>query len=144
MSILHARIPGARVVDLCAGSGALGLEALSRGAEHATFVEIDPRVRRVLHENIAFLGAEDRAVVIGQDACRFVEGLAAHTFDLALADPPYAADTAAVLVTRWLERPFATELAIEHPSHLVLPGAGTTRRYGTSAITFYRSDDPHD
>ncbi len=142
MSILQPRLPGARVVDLCAGSGALGLETLSRGAAHVTFVERDPRVRRVLHQNIAALGAEPRSAVVGQDAVHFVETLGDAPFDLALADPPYAADTAAVLVTRWLVHPFATELAVEHPAGVVLPGDGDMRRYGTSAITFYRRNDP--
>ncbi len=144
MSIVQARLPGARVVDLCAGSGALGLEALSRGAAHATFVERDPAVRRVLAGNIAALGAGDRATVVAHDAGAYVASLAPGTFDLAFADPPYAATTAHELVTRWLTSPFATELAVEHPSSVSLPGAGTTRRYGTSAITFYRSDDPDD
>jgi 16S rRNA (guanine966-N2)-methyltransferase len=144
MSIMQRWLPEARVVDLCAGSGALGLEALSRGAAHATLVEQDPRVRRVLHENITTLGATDRVTVVGEDAVRFVRGLAPGTFDLALADPPYASEVADALVTQWLAQPFAARLAVEHAARHVLPGAGETRRYGTTAITFYHHADPTD
>ena len=89
MSVLAAELPGARVLDLFAGSGALGLEALSRGAEQATFVESAERASRVLRGNIAALGASENARVVNSDALRFLNGIEALEFDLAFADPPY-------------------------------------------------------
>ena len=87
-SIVAGRLPGARVLDLYAGSGALGLEALSRGAAHATFVERDPRALDCLRRNIAAcrLAPEQHALLV-TDA----QALAAtQAFDIVLADPPFA------------------------------------------------------
>lgn len=141
MSILQPDIPGARVVDLFAGSGALGLEALSRGAASVDLVEKNPRSIRVISANIDALGAGDDASIVRKDAILFVERLAEHTFDLAFADPPYEGGLAARLAELWLERPFALILSIEHRSREKLPGASETRRYGDSAITFYRTEE---
>lgn len=142
MSILQDELPGAVVLDCCAGSGALGLEALSRGAAHATFVEQDPRVRRVLRENIAALGATDRATIVGQDALRYVRGLPAAAVDVAFADPPYAGPVARGLVEAWQATPFARTLAVEHAARDPLPPGDDRRRYGDTAISFYRIADP--
>ena len=142
MSIVTPRLGEARVADLCAGSGALGLEALSRGAGHATFVEDHATVRRILAENIARLGAGERATVVPQDVIRFVESLSAGAFDVAFVDPPYASPLAAQIVEQWMRVPFATHLSVEHAAKDTLPGAGDTRRYGTTAITFYSVADP--
>jgi 16S rRNA (guanine966-N2)-methyltransferase len=140
MSIVHPLLAGARVLDLCAGSGALGLEALSRGAEHATFVERSERVVRVLRDNVHTLGADARARIVREEAVRFVERLDATAFDVALADPPYAEDTAGRLVELWQARPFSRLFSVEHSARTRLP-EGETRRYGDTAITFYRVPD---
>ena len=141
MSILQARIPGSRVLDLFAGSGALGLECLSRGAVSADFVEKDPRTLACLTRNVAALGAGDSATVHRTDAFRFAEGLDEAAYDLAFADPPYAGGAAERLAALWLERPFSSILSVEHDARNPLPGASDTRRYGTSAITFYRTGE---
>ncbi len=88
-SILGSAVPGARVLDLYAGSGALGIEALSRGAASATFVERAPAALRVLRANLAALGAE--AEVVGADVLRHLRTAsgAGHQYDLILLDPPY-------------------------------------------------------
>lgn len=138
MSILGARLPEARVLDLFAGSGALGLEALSRGAASADFVEIAPRSLKALGENIAALGADDRAVVHRQDAIRFVQAQPAGAFDIAFADPPYGHGLAQQVAERWLAVPFAGVLGIEHRFDETMPAGGESRRYGSTAITFYR------
>src|ERR1700716_3667039 len=90
MNILQLDLPGARVLDLFAGSGALGLEALSRGAIAAGFVENDPQSIRGPQENIQALGAQDLATIHRKPALPFAEGLGAVDFDVAFADPPYA------------------------------------------------------
>ncbi len=159
MSILQPDVPDARCVDLCAGSGALGLELLSRGAEHCDFVEQDPKVLKVLQSNIASLGAAAQATVHRSNAQQFAEALKEHAlgpdalpssvfrpvrpFDLALADPPYRKGIAERLVSIWLRAPFATIFSVEHEAELQLPEApvGSTvdrRRYGDTALTIYR------
>ncbi len=141
MSILQREIGNARVLDLFAGSGALGLECLSRGAKSADFVENDPRVIRVLTANIGSLGATGLAEVHRMDAVKFLDRLDRGAFDLAFADPPYAGETAQILAEVWLAKPFSSILSVEHDSRIRLPGAHDTRRYGTSAITFFRSGE---
>lgn len=138
MSIVQPYIPQADVLDLFAGSGALGLEALSRGADSAEFVDDDPRSLAVLSDNAAALGAGPRAIVTRQDAFRFLATLGVNAYDIAFADPPYATDAATRLAYRWLDSPFATVFGVEHRSDVVMPVGGETRRYGDSSITLYR------
>lgn len=138
MSIVNADLPDARVLDLFAGSGALGLEALSRGAAVVDFVEIAPKSLAALRANADTLGAGSAAVIHRADALRFVERLEAHAYDLAFADPPYDLGLATRLAERWLEVPFADVLGIEHRVNEVLPGEGDRRRYGGTVITFLR------
>ena len=135
MSILADTVPGARVLDLYAGSGALGLEALSRGAESAAFVELNPPSLRALESNVETLGVGDRVTIHRGDAIRFVERLERDAFDLALADPPYNRDDAARLVSLFRRTPFARILSVEHSVGERLEG-DSTRRYGDTALTF--------
>jgi 16S rRNA (guanine966-N2)-methyltransferase len=141
MSIVSTRLPGARVLDLFAGSGALGLEALSRGAATADFVEIDPASLRAIRENGAHLGATDQMRIHRADALRFVSSLEPRSFDVAVADPPDGQGLAAQLATIWLARPFAGLLGIEHEARDDMPSGGELRRYGRTAITLYRAPD---
>ena len=83
-------VDGATVLDLFAGSGALGIEALSRGAAHATFVDNDPRAVEVIRANLESTGLIDRATVVRFEALRYTADMAA--VDLALLDPPYVHD----------------------------------------------------
>ncbi len=135
MSILGATIPGARVLDLYAGSGALGLEALSRGAVSVEFVELNPPSLDALRANIEALGAGGRARVHRGDALRFAERLGVGAYDLALADPPYSRDAAARLVALFRRAPFARILSVEHRADQRIEG-DDTRRYGDTAVTF--------
>ena len=135
MSILGAAVPGARVLDLYAGSGALGLEALSRGAVSAEFVELSPASLRALEANIRALGVDGRATVHRGDALRYAERLPPAAFDVALADPPYTRDDAARLVALFRRTPFARILSVEHRADQLL-GGDETRRYGDTALTF--------
>jgi 16S rRNA (guanine966-N2)-methyltransferase len=139
MSIVQPRLPGAAVLDLFAGSGALGLEALSRGAASAVFVEIAPASLRALGDNIETLGAEKVATVRRADALRFAASLPPHAFDVAFADPPYGRGDAARLATLWQAVPFARLIGIEHRSGEPMPPGGDSRRYGDTVLTFYDS-----
>jgi 16S rRNA (guanine966-N2)-methyltransferase len=138
MSIVNPLLADARVVDLFAGSGALGFEALSRGAEVADFVELAPTSLDAIRANAELLGAGPSAVVHRGDALKFVMGLAAHAYDVAFADPPYDVGLATKIAEQWLAVPFADVLGIEHRMNERLPGDGERRKYGGTVITFYR------
>ncbi len=88
---LAPNLPGARCLDLCAGTGALGLEALSRGAAVAVFVERSAKATHMLRANIATLEAKN-AEVLQMDALDFSHAQASASFDLVFLDPPFAAD----------------------------------------------------
>ena len=135
MSIVAGSLAGARVADLYAGSGALGLEALSRGAESVHFVELAPASLAALRANIETLGVTDTVRVHRADALRFAQRLEPGAYDLAFADPPYTGDAAERLVALFRRRPFARILSVEHRADLALPG-DHTRRYGDTALTF--------
>ncbi|MEO5590132.1 MAG: RsmD family RNA methyltransferase, partial [Gemmatimonadaceae bacterium] len=106
----------------------------------ADFVESDPRVFRVLRGNTELLDAGRAAVVHRGDAIRFAAELSGGEYDITFADPPYAGGWAATLAEVWLATPFSRILSIEHEAREKLSGAVETRRYGSSAITFYRSE----
>ena len=151
-SILGARVSGARVADLFAGSGALGFEALSRGAARVAFVEADPAVRKNITSNAAALGVAGR--------CRVVAGLAETVlqrppaggpFDLILADPPYdrPADPSllrAIGSGGWLAGGGLAVLERETGT-VALEASGMRRirtcRYGRVSLDFYEAEaDP--
>ncbi|MGQ0649050.1 MAG: RsmD family RNA methyltransferase [Gemmatimonadaceae bacterium] len=138
MSILQHQIPDARVADLCAGSGALGLEALSRGAAFCDFVELSESAIRAIRENATALGALPRMTIHKADAIRYVQRTGLEPWDLAFADPPYNLGIAARLAKLWHTRPFARVFSVEHDAHEELPGAGETRVYGGTGVTIYR------
>jgi 16S rRNA (guanine966-N2)-methyltransferase len=140
MSIVSPWIPEARVLDLYAGSGALGLEALSRGAAVADLVESATPSLRCISDNVSTLGAGDAAVLHRVDALRFVQGLEAHTYDIAFADPPYGQGLATRVAEAWLAVPFADILGVEHRKDEVLPGDGARRVYGDTVITIFRAE----
>jgi 16S rRNA (guanine966-N2)-methyltransferase len=141
MSILQLDIPGAKVLDLYSGSGALGLEALSRGAASADFVDNSVRSIAALKENIDALGASGLTRVHRTQVLPFVTALSPQSFDLTFADPPYAAGEAKKLAEVWIKTPFSAILSVEHASGAEMPAGGDTRRYGTASITFYRSTE---
>ncbi len=138
---LEGELRGARVLDLYAGTGALGLEAMSRGAAGVDFVENGLAALHSLKANVAALRVRGRTRVFVKDAVRFIERLEAGAYDIALADPPYGSRQADRIVRRWLEVPFSRTLALEHAADHVLPRGGRTQRHGDSALTFYRRSD---
>lgn len=140
MRILHARLEGARVIDLFAGSGALGLEALSRGARFADFVETRPASLHSLRANLAALRLRDRCRVYRRDALELAGTLEEGRYDLALADPPYRSRMLDRLVDLWLDRRFASVLSVEHAEDHQLPAGGRRLLFGSTAITTYGLD----
>jgi 16S rRNA (guanine966-N2)-methyltransferase len=147
--ILGPRVEGARVLDLFAGSGALGIECLSRGAESVTFVEKDRWALGVLRANVETLGVSAAATVLHGNAVRLLEGrvVPGGPFDLVFVDPPYASGLAALalalLSTRADLAPGAL-VVVEH-ARGEAPEAGggalartRTERYGTTEVSFFR------
>ena len=138
-SILQFELVGARVLDLCAGSGALGIEALSRGAAHVTFIDAAQPALATIRRNLETLGADPTRYTLQRgDAAAWVTSLERHAYTLAFADPPYADATAANLVTAWRATPFARVFSVEHAAATDLGDGGDRRRYGLTAITFFR------
>jgi 16S rRNA (guanine966-N2)-methyltransferase len=143
-----ADVTGARVLDLYAGTGALGIEALSRGAERAVFVESGPRALAVLKKNLAALALEPASKVLAVRAERAVTAIAADgPFDLVLIDPPYADVAAAAKVAAALVEKGAlaegARIVLEHASGergVEIPGTSivSERRYGDTGVTLYQ------
>ena len=150
--ILGGTVVGARALDAFAGSGAIGCEALSRGAREVVFVESDPRVARVLCANLGSLGVQDRSRILVVDATVDAIGIEAlGPFDLILADPPYGGDMAA----RFLRRVSAgrllgpggllvMEVASRGAALQAEPEIKWIRRaaYGDTRLEFYEPSEP--
>lgn len=140
---LEGRLDGARVLDLFAGTGALGLEAMSRGAESCDFVENGSGALHALKANVAKFRLKKRTRVFRRDARSFAAALDVGAYDLCLADPPYTSALARSLVERWLDHRFATVLAVENAEGDPLPpprGGAKRDRFTLdgSAVTIYR------
>lgn len=143
LDLLAEDLEDARVVDLFAGSGALGLEALSRGARWVDFIENGAPALHALKANVAALRVGRRARIFKRDAIPFVERLGADAYDVALADPPYGSAKLDRVLDAWRAVPFARVLAFEHDKdHAV---ATTGKQYdfgGPTRITVLRSQTP--
>ena len=145
---LQQPIVGARCLDLFAGSGALGLEALSRGAAHVTFVDREPQVGRHLSQTLERLGSRDAAVVV-EDAQRFLLR-PAQPFDIVFLDPPFDSSMLEAIADRlqqgWLAP--GAYVYVECPadrSLATLPGRWSvqrTKRAGQVGYHLLRSSDP--
>jgi 16S rRNA (guanine(966)-N(2))-methyltransferase RsmD len=152
MDTLTPRLPGARVLDLFAGAGGVGLEALSRGAATATFVERDHRAVAALRENVAALGAGDRVRIHRGDVAATLERLAraGERYDIVFLDPPYEAGLVApvldALGTGAVTAPGVVVIA-QHPTRQPPPPATgrlvmyRTRRFGETTLTFFRAEN---
>ena len=141
-NMLTSQIVGASVLDLYAGGGTLGLEAISRGAEKVTFVEKNHKAASILRENIAKLGVDELCTVVTEDVRTYI-GTTNQEFDIVFADPPYDK----------YESAFASGLAgivendgilvLSHPGDApLLPGLSLlkTRQYAGAHLSFYQKD----
>ena len=142
--ILASRVEGARVLDGCAGTGAVGLEALSRGAARAVFIDSDPRAVALIRRNVAACGLADRGVVRRAALPGAFRRLAPAAFDLVLLDPPYdASDVGAMLAASAACLAPEGRLVLEHARSLdppVPPALESLRsvRAGDSVLRFHR------
>ena len=136
-------LAGADVLDLFAGSGALGLEALSRGAARATFVEHHAPTLAVARRNAAALGVGDRAAFVRADALAWLRR-APGAFDLVLADPPYGLDALAALpdAARAALSPGGL-FVLEHDARHAFDAADgwrQSRAYGSTVVSLFEND----
>lgn len=139
LDALAGDVVGARVLDLFAGTGALGLEALSRGARSADFVEFRPASLHALRANVAALGVRRQARIFKRDAIPFAEALGADSYDIAFADPPYGSRILDRVLAAWQQRRFARLLAAEHDPAHGLPAGARRLDLGEAAVTIYRT-----
>jgi N6-adenine-specific methylase len=139
LDALSADLAGARVLDLFAGTGALGIEAISRGSRSADFVEFRPASLHALKANVAALKLRERTRIFKKDAMLFIAGLDEGGYDIAFADPPYTSKLLDRVLATWRERRFSRILAIEHAATHSLPPGAHRKRFEDSAITIYRS-----
>ena len=138
LGLLAADIQKAKVLDLFAGTGALGLEAISRGASRADFVEFRPDSLHSLKANIAALRLLKNTRVFKRDALPFAAALAPDTYDIAFADPPYGSKMLERVIDTWMLNHFAKVLAVEHRTDHLLPKGASYRVFEDTAITIYR------
>jgi 16S rRNA (guanine966-N2)-methyltransferase len=152
--VLGADVASSRFLDLFAGTGAVGIEALSRGAAHALFIEKHPPAARIIRENLASLGIESEGEVLSGDVLKILEKMILRppapeaSFHFAFVDPPYAAGEHYREVLHFLgSSSLLAENAIvilESYHKMALPkSAGDLERYrvlrqGDAALTFYR------
>ena len=139
LDALRDDVAGARVLDLFAGTGALGLEALSRGARSADFVETRPASLHALRANVAALRVRDRSRIFKRDALPFAAALLPGSYDIVFADPPYGSRMLDRVLERWRERPFAPVLVLEHALTHELPAGVTRLAFDETLITLYRA-----
>ena len=138
MELLRDELSGARCLDLFAGSGAVGLEALSRGAKYCDFVENSASAIHALKANVAALHARARSRIFDRDAIPFVERITQVAYDITFADPPYGSRKLDRVVKRWLEQPFSRILSVEHAHDVRLPVKGKSKRIEDSIVTVLR------
>lgn len=134
--ILGSDIEGARVIDLYAGSGSLGIEALSRGAASATFVDRDRRVAGTIRTNLATCGFEGE--VLPMEVVRALSAIPRDSFDLAFVDPPYETPLGSLVATLEALAPSLSEgatVCIEAPPGFQLPPGFHERRRRRSGST---------
>lgn len=150
-SSLGPGVPGARVLDLYAGSGALGIEALSRGAQHATFVESSSRAADVVKANLAATGLDARAAVVVLDVEEFLSAAPKAAMDLVLADPPYAQGVPVRALAQlrdkgWLAEGAIVVLEVGGRLEQIEVPAGyrirDTKRYGDSKLVYLTTHPP--
>lgn len=140
VSLVEEDLKGARVLDLFAGSGALGLEALSRGCWSVDFVENGTAALHALKANVAALRERKHTRIFKKDALPWIENLAAGAYGVCFVDPPYGSRKLDRVLERWHETPFADVLVIEHDAEHRIGGKG--KRYdfpGPTRVTILRA-----
>lgn len=146
-NLIQFEIYGAKVLDLFGGSGALGIEALSRGAQSAVFVDQNPACAGIMARNLDKAKFSASAQILTQDWLTALAKLENHAFDLVFVDPPYHAALELLVLEKLDLYNLLSEdalVAIEHPASRTLPESVSgysflkSKHYGSTAITLYR------
>ncbi|MBN2008654.1 16S rRNA (guanine(966)-N(2))-methyltransferase RsmD [candidate division KSB1 bacterium] len=153
--VLSGEIEGADVLDLFAGTGNLGIEALSRGAAHATFVDQNTIAAKTITQNIELLGLETRSTLIKRDVISVIKhsDFPPFTFNLIFADPPYDYENHRMLLMEIAEKKLLHPegwLILEHPTSMSLNGTferlavSRVRKLGNTSISMFKNDNVND
>jgi 16S rRNA (guanine966-N2)-methyltransferase len=142
LDMLAGDLKDVRVLDLFAGTGALGLEAISRGAKSADFVEFRPDSLHALRANIATLRLLRSTRIFKRDAIPFAAGLTEASYDIVFADPPYGSRQLDLIVESWQANRFSRILAVEHSRTHELPKGAARRTFDETVVTIYRLPVP--
>jgi len=142
LEIIGDQLEGARVLDLFAGSGAVGLEALSRGARYVDFVENGGAALHSLKANIAGLRESRRTRIYKRDAIPWVEALEEGGYEIAYVDPPYGSRKLDRVLAHWLAVPFSGVLVLEHDKEHVIDGKAKQYDFeGPTRLSILRAGD---
>ncbi|WP_028595628.1 16S rRNA (guanine(966)-N(2))-methyltransferase RsmD [Paenibacillus assamensis] len=147
-SMIGPYFDGGTALDLFAGTGGLGIEALSRGVDHAVFIDMDPKAIETIKHNVNVARVAEKAEIFRNDAKRALKALAKRDmkFDLVFMDPPYRMTDADMLLTTMLEQEMLSEQAIvviEHdsnytyPEHIGAMACFRNAKYGEIALSLY-------
>jgi len=136
---LKPELAGARILDLFAGTGALGLEAISRGAKYCDFVETRPSSLHALKANIALLRLTTKCRVYKRDAIQFADALTEQRWDIAFADPPYNSRMLDRVLAAWQATKFARVLAVEFAIGQEHPAPDYRHTIDDTTIALYRA-----
>ena len=136
---IGAELPNARVLDLFAGTGALGLEAISRGARSADFVEFRPASLHALRANVAALRLRDRTRIFKRDAVQFAAALAADSYEITFVDPPYESRQLDLVLASWRATKFSRVLVAEHARTHALPAGARRLAFEDTFVTVFRA-----
>lgn len=153
MDVLRPVLAGARFIDVCSGTGAVGIEAISNGAAHATFVDAESKSVRLLHQNADSLGLRQEVSIVKGDAEAYVTGLLGSEFDILFADPPFESGLQERLLMALAEHLRGEAegciIIMEHASRqpigeqyagpAVMLDRYKERRYGDITMTFFRA-----
>ncbi len=146
MGMLKADLDKARILDLFAGTGALGLEALSRGARYVDFVESGASSLHALKANVAALRVREKVKIFKKDALPFAAALPVDRYDIAFIDPPYGSRMLDRVIATWQATPFARVLVAEHETThdlpAPLPRPHDKRIFGETAVSIFRWTPP--
>lgn len=138
MEHLAGELEGTSCLDLFAGTGALGLEAISRGARRCDFVETRPTSLTALKSNIIKLKLRERTRVFKKDALPFAAMLDEGAYDLVFVDPPYGSRMLDRVIASWQAKRFAPVLVCEHERGHSLPPGAKRLDFGETVVSVYR------
>ncbi len=147
-NVLSPRIEGAIFVDAYAGTGAVGIEALSRGAARAMFIETSRDAKQIIKENLSSLGLEGRATILPGKSAKYLKDISA---DIVFLDPPYALEREYGVILDTLGKNPPPLVVVQHATRFrLLPGYGKlslrrTLKQGDNSLSFYAGpDSPED